>query len=75
MLPTFAHYCLFRESLLRPDRPSAPGRPRTCTTPWPRRPSPHRPRRRLKGTPTLKLGLPQLMLPPVPKLKDPVTGM
>jgi hypothetical protein len=74
MLTSFAHYCRLREGLLGPDRPLAPGRLRTSTTPWPRRPSPHLPRRRLKGEPTLKLGLPQLKLPPLPKLKDPVTG-
>lgn len=71
MLTSFAQYCLLREGLLRPDRPSVPGRPRTNTTPWPRRPLPHRPRRRLKGRPTLRLGLPQLKLPPLPTLWKP----
>jgi len=70
---SFYTFVLLREGLLRPGRPSAPGRPRTGTTPWPR-PSPLRPRRRLKGRPTLQLGMPQLKLPPLPTLKDPVTG-
>lgn len=65
---SFLDYCLLREGLI------GPGRPRATTTSWPKRPSPHRPRRRLKGEPTLKLGLPQLKLPPLPKLKDPVRG-
>jgi len=67
---SFYTFVLLRENLLRP---SAPGRLRTGTTPWPR-PSPLRPRRRLKGRPTLQLGLPQLKMPPLPRLKDPVMG-